>query len=196
MSGTGEYLETPMGAVDVQQAYAGMGAGVPVEQAYAGMGEYFRSPMNGMGEYFRAPMSGMGAYVEEAFAGMGQDPAAIEQSLKAQPLMPGFRAAVQKLVRDRIAAGQPLDDAFYSKLGKAAASLASRKFQQRVTQLTSSEVPTTEPRPMVTVDSVPNYRMPIGEPGMVPGNPEDIEDYEGKGEDEGIFTGGEDEGIF
>ena len=196
----GEYLETPMGGAMVEQAFAGSG----------GMGEYFKTPMSGvnveeaysgMGEYFKAPM---GAYVEEAFAGgMGFTPQqigieSVEQSLQTQPLMPGFRAAVQKLVRDRISTGQPLDDAFYTKLGQASASLARRKFNQRVAQVSSQpqDIGTQAWLPPVTNAAVPNFRSPISDPDMVPGRAESIEDYEGKGEDEGIFTGGEDEGIF
>jgi hypothetical protein len=195
----GEYVQTPMGA-DVEEAFAGSG----------GMGEYFKTAMSGanvqeaysgMGEYFKAPM---GAYVEEAFAGgmglsSGQIGAeAVEQSLQTQPLMPGFRAAVQKLVRDRIATGQPLDDAFYAKLGQASASMARRKFNQRVAQVAGQpqDIGVQEWKPPVTVASVPNFRTPISDPDLIPGRAEGIEDYEGKGEDEGIFTGGEDEGIF
>jgi hypothetical protein len=194
----GEYMETPMGA-DVEEAFAGSG----------GMGEYFRTGVSGvnveeaysgMGEYFKAPM---GAYVEEAFAGgmgfsqqqIGAE--AVEQSLQTQPLMPGFRAAVQKLVRDRIATGQPLDEAFYAKLGQASASMARRKFNQRVAQVAGQpqDIGVQTWKPPVTTASVPNFRTPISDPSMVPGRAESIEDYESK-EDEGIFSDGEDNGIF
>ena len=210
-AGMGEYMKTPMSGVNVEEAYSGVGeyfktptgeyletpmGGVNVQQAYAGMGEYFKAPM--------------GAYVEEAFAGgMGfsaaqigaETPvAAVEQSLQTQPLMPGFRAAVQKLVRDRIAAGQPLDDAFYAKLGTASASLARRKFNQRVAQVSAQpqDIGTQAWLPPVTNQAVPNFRSPITDPSMVPGNAEAIEDVEGNG-GEGIFDGfqeGTDEGIF
>jgi hypothetical protein len=194
----GEYLQTPMGA-DVEEAFAGS----------SGMGEYFKTAMSGvnveeaysgMGEYFKAPM---GAYVEEAFAGgmgfsqqqIGAE--AVEQSLQTQPLMPGFRAAVQKLVRERISAGQPLDEAFYAKLGQASASMARRKFNQRVAQVAGQpqDIGVQTWKPPVTTASVPNFRTPISDPSMVPGRAESVEDYESK-EDEGIFSDGEDNGIF
>jgi hypothetical protein len=202
----GEYLETPMGS-DVAEAFAGAG----------GMGEYFKAPMSGvnveeaysgMGEYFKAPM---GAYVEEAFAGgMGfsaaqigaETPAAaVEQSLQTQPLMPGFRGAVQKLVRERIAAGQPLDDAFYAKLGQASASLARRKFNQRVAQVAGQpqSIGVQTVLPPVTTQAVPNFRTAISEPDQIPGRAEGVEDFDNAGGDEGIFTGfqeGTEEGIF
>jgi hypothetical protein len=153
-----------------------------------------------MGEYFKAPM---GAYVEEAFAGgmgfsqqqIGAE--AVEQSLQTQPLMPGFRAAVQKLVRERISAGQPLDEAFYAKLGQASASMARRKFNQRVAQVAGQpqDIGVQTWKPPVTTASVPNFRVPVSDPSMVPGRAESIEDYESK-EDEGIFSDGEDNGIF
>ena len=197
----GEYFKTPMSGVNVQEAFSG-GVG---EYFKSPVGEYLETPMGlgsaggvrqayaGMGEYFKTPM---GAYVEEAFAGgMGLSSAQVGGGNgNGQALMPGFRAAVQKLVRDRIASGQPMDDAFYTKLGQAAASLARRKFNQASGQVEDIGVQTW--KPPVTTAAVPNFTSPVTEPAMTPGNAEDIEDYEGKGEDEGIFTGGEDEGIF
>lgn len=192
----GEYFKAPMSGVNVQEAFSG-GVG---EYFKSPVGEYMETPMGlggtsvkqayaGMGEYFKAPM---GAYVEEAFAGgMGFSP---EQVGGGQALMPGFRAAVQKIVRDRIASGQPMDDAFYTKLGQAAASLARRKFDQASGQV--QDIGVQQWKSPVTQASVPNFTSPITDPDMTPGQAEEIEDYEGKGEDEGIFTGGEDEGIF
>jgi hypothetical protein len=193
-AGMGEYMKTPMSGVNVQEAFSG-GVG---EYFKSPVGEYLETPMGstmveqayaGMGEYFKTPM---GAVVEEAFAGMGLSSAQVGAS--SQSLMPGFRAAVQKIVRDRIASGQPMDDAFYNKLGQAAASLASRKLGQRTGQV--QDIGVQAWKPPVTTAAVPNFTSPVTEPAMTPGYAEDIEDYEGKGEDEGIFTGGEDEGIF
>jgi hypothetical protein len=190
----GEYLETPMGAF-VEQATAGMG--VNVEAAYAGMGEYLETPM--------------GAFVEQAYAGMGQangngngngngNWAAFEQSIQQNPLMPGFRAAVQSLVRKRIAAGQPLDDAFYAKLGKASADLAKAKFQQRVQQVSGkpTDLPTESWKAPLLRSSAPTYKRNIGDPRMTPGWPEKIGAPKQE-PGEGIFFGtgeGQDEGIL
>jgi len=198
-AGMGEYIRTPMGGVNVQEAFSG-GVG---EYFKSPVGEYLETPMGsamveqayaGMGEYFKVPM---GAMVEEAFSGMGFSPEQVGGS-SSQALMPGFRAAVQKLVRDRIASGQPMDDAFYTKLGQAAASLARKKFDQRMVQASGQvqDIDVQAWKSPVTRQSVPNFRSPITDPALTPGEAEEIEDYEGKGEDEGIFSGGEDEGIF
>jgi hypothetical protein len=203
-AGMGEYFKAPMGAT-VEEAFSG-GVG---EYFKAPMGEYLETPMGstmveqafagsaGMGEYFRSPMSGVN--VQEAFSGMGLSPEQVGAGNgNGQALMPGFRAAVQKLVRDRIASGQPMDDAFYTKLGQAAASLARKKFDQRAFQASGQvqDIEVQQWKSPVTQASVPNFRHAVTTPNMTPGQAEEIEDYEGKGEDEGIFDGGEDEGIF
>jgi hypothetical protein len=224
----GEYLETPMGAM-VEEAFAGGGSGgvgeyletpmgeyletpmgAMVEEAYAGMNEYLETPM---GEYLETPMgamveeayAGMGAQVEAAYAGLGQASgngngwAAFEQSIQANPLMPGFRSAVQSLVRKRIAAGQPLDDAFYAKLGRASAQLAKQKFQQRVQQVQGrpTDLPVERWKAPLLRTSAPTYKKNIGDPSMTPGWPERIP-AAGPQAGEGIFfgTGDKDEGVL
>jgi hypothetical protein len=190
----GEYLETPMGAM-VEEATAGMGA--QVEAAYAGMDEYLETPM---GEYLETPM---GAMVEEAYAGMGADNGngwgAFEQSIQANPLMPGFRSAVQSLVRKRIAAGRPLDDAFYAKLGRASAQLAKQKFQQRVQQVQGrpTDLPVERWKAPLLRTSAPTYKKNIGDPSVTPGWPERIP-ASGPAGGEGIFfgVGAKDDGVL
>jgi hypothetical protein len=190
--GVGEYLETPMGE------YLETPMGAEVEEAFAGMGEYLETPlsgMGGMGEYLETPM---GAMVEEAYAGMGQDNGFMqefESSLASQPLMPGFRSAVQQLVRKRVAAGQPLDDAFYSKLGRAAAQLARKKFRRRVAQVQGRpiDLPVTQPRPRLTRRGAPMYKRPVAPPpvGRVPGAAEPIAAADTAGGEGIFFNGGE-----
>jgi hypothetical protein len=181
----GEYLETPLGA-DVEEAFAGVG-----EYLETPLGEYLETPL---GEYLETPL-GMGAEVEEAFAGvgeyletpLGQVPVeqafagmgqangngwgAFEQSIQANPLMPGFRNAVQTLVRKRVAAGLPLDDAFYSKLGRASAQLAKRKFEQRARAVgrRGGDLPMTAPKSPVLRSSAPMWTKPVGDPNRIPG---------------------------
>jgi len=193
----GEYLQTPMGAT-VEEAYAGMGQGTPIEAAYAGgggVGEYLQTPM---GEYLQTPM---GATVEEAYAGMGADNGAtaaqVEQSLRNHPLMPGFRSAVQQMVRKRVAAGQPLDDAFYGQVGRAAAQLARKKFQERVGLVSGKPQDiVTEPwKAPLLRSSAPMYKRNIPDPSMVPGVAEPIATHGPVG-NQGIFSDEDDDGIF
>jgi hypothetical protein len=197
--GVSEYLEVPMSEY-LEVPMSGMGA--QVEEAYAGMGAMVEEAYAGTGEYLEVPMSGMGAMVEEAYAGMGQEPsvAAVEQSIRTRPLMPGFKQAVAKMVRERIAAGLPLDDAFYSKLGRAAAGLARKKFAQRVRQVSGrpGHLPMEPWKAPLLRTSAPMYRRPVADPrpGRVPGAAEPIPTHGPKGGDEGIFTSGEEEGIF
>jgi hypothetical protein len=201
----GEYLQVPMGGLGqgtpVEAAYAGMGQGTPVEAAYAGghgVGEYLQVPMGGMAEYLQVPM---GATVEEAYAGMGQDDGAtaaqVEQSLQNHPLMPGFRGAVQQMVRKRIAAGQPLDDAFYGKVGRAAAQLARKKFQERVSLVSGRphDIATEPWKAPLLRSSAPMYKRPIEDPRMIPGVAEPIATHGPVG-NQGIFTDVDDDGIF
>jgi hypothetical protein len=195
----GEYLQVPMGAT-VEEAYAGMGQGTQVEAAYAGgrgVGEYLEVPM---GEYLQVPM---GAMVEEAYAGMGSENGngataeQVEQSLRNHPLMPGFRQAVQQMVRKRIAEGQPLDEAFYGQVGRAAASLARKKFDQRV-RLASGKPHdiVTEPwKAPLLRSSAPMYKRNISDPSMVPGIAEPIA-ARGPVGNHGIFSEEDDDGIF
>jgi hypothetical protein len=190
-----------MGA-NYEEAYGGMGANV--EEAFAGMGEYLETPMGatveeafagGMGEYLETPM---GAMVEEAYAGLGADNGngvaqEVASSIANQPLMPGFRTAVQNLVRRRVASGQPLDNAFYAKLGRAAADLARKKFRRRVAQVQGKaiDLPMTRPRPRLTRKGAPMYKRPVGMPptGQVPGAAEPIPEV-GEAGGEGIFFNG------
>jgi hypothetical protein len=191
-AGTGEYLETPLG--EYLETPLGMGQ-TRVEEAFAGMGEYLETPL---GEYLETPL-GMGAEVEEAFAGMGQANAgnggwgAFEQSLQQAPLMPGFRNAVQTLVRKRVAAGLPLDDAFYSKLGRASAQLARRKFEQRARAVgrRGGDLPVAAPKSPLLRSSAPMYTQPVVDPTKVPGQAGGIPAAAGAGaEVGGIFSGG------
>jgi hypothetical protein len=208
----GEYLETPMGA-DVEEAYAGLGANV--EEAFAGggsggtgeyletpMGEYLETPMGadvseayaGVGEYLETPM---GAYVEEAYGTLGADDESVTQevaqSIVDKPLMPGFRAAVQKVVRKRIAAGKPLDDSFYQKLGTASAALAKKKFRRRVAEVQGQpmDLPMTKPRGRLTRKGAVMYKRQVASaaPGRMPGAAEPIPGIE-NGDNEGIFFNG------
>ena len=208
--GTGEYMSVPLGGM------GGMGA--QVEQAFAGtqyaygsapgrssrLGEYLEVPLGGMGEYgeyLSVPMGGMGAQVEQAYAGMGQDDGAtaaqVEQSLQNNPLMPGFREAVQQMVRKRIAAGQPLDEAFYAKVGSAASSLARRKFDQRVAQVGGNpqDIATEPWKAPLLRSSAPTYMRPVGDPRMIPGNAGQIAS-QGSSGNQGIFSDTDDDGIF
>jgi hypothetical protein len=216
MSGAGEYLSTPMGAT-VEEAYAGTGEylstpmGAMVEEAYAGTGEYLDVPM---GEYLSSPMgatveeayagtgeylsTSMGATVEEAYAGMGAAPSAqIEQSLRNRPLMPGFRQAVQKMVRKRVAQGKPINDAFYGKVGKAAAAMARKKFQERAALVAGKpQSIAREPwKAPLLRSSAPTYKRNIGDPSMVPGVAEPIA-KSGPAEYEGVFQDSDTDGIF
>jgi len=204
-NGVGEYLEVPqmggMGA-SVEAAYAGMGRPAMVEEAYAGAGEYLEVPM-GTGEYLEVPMGGMGASVEAAYAGMGQanggeaTATQVEESLRNHPLMPGFRGAVQAMVRKRIASGQPLDNEFYGKVGRAAASLARKKFQQRVQAVGGQlqDLPVEPWRSPVLRSSAPMYTKPVGDPALVPGAAESIPGVGPQG-NQGIFSDTDDDGIF
>jgi hypothetical protein len=218
----GEYIQSPLGAT-VEEAYAGMGAEVEEAFAgggSGGVGEYLETPMGGVGEYLETPMGaeveeafagGTGEYIdtgtgeyletpmggfEEAYGGMGQNNGFMEEfqsSVANQPLMPGFRSAVQRLVRKRVAAGQPLDDAFYSKLGRAAAQLARKKFRRRVAQVQGKaiDLPVTQPRPRLTRKGAPMYIRPVGSPpvGRVPGAAEPIPS-KGAVDEDGIFANG------
>lgn len=204
-AGTGEYLDVPMGAM-VEEAYAGTGEyldvpmgeymsvpmGAMVEEAYAGTGEYLDVPM---GEYLDVPM---GAMVEEAYAGMGQASAAqLEQSIRNRPLMPGFRNAVQKMVRKRIAQGQPINDEFYGKVGKAAAAMARKKFQERAALVSGKPQDLVkEPwKAPLLRSSAPTYKKPIPTRAMVPGKAEPIAKRGPIGY-EGIFQDSDTDGIF
>jgi hypothetical protein len=173
-----------MGA-EVEEAFAGMGVyettdlptlGAEVEQAFAGgVGAYEEVPLGAyeevpLGAYEEVPL---GAMVEQAYAGMGTTEnfwSEFQSSLDAQPLMPGFRSAVQNLVRKRIAAGQPLDDAFYQKLGQAAAQVAQRRFEGRARrEMGAPGMPpqTTRPLPPVTTMAAPK-RMASVRPDVRP----------------------------
>jgi len=193
-----EYLEVPMSGMgaSVEEAYAGMGA--QVEEAYAGMNEYLEVPMS---EYLEVPMSGMGAQVEEAYAGMGAvSPAGIAQSMANRPLMPGFREAVQALVRKRIAQGKPLDDAFYQNLGRSASALARKKFDQRVAQASGRphDIPKEPWKAPLLRNSAPMYRRPVppAAAARVPGAAEPIPTHGPQSPQGGIFVGDEGDGIF
>ena len=213
-AGMGEYLEVPMGA-SVEEAYAGMGEylevpmGAPVEEAYSGMSEYLEVPMGasveeayaGMDEYLEVPMGEylevpMGASVEEAYAGMGQSPAAVESSIRNRPLMPGFKAAVQKLVRQRIASGKPINEAFYRSLGQAASKLARKRFNQRVRQVAGkpAHLPREPWKAPLLRKSAPMYKRPVADPRMAPGSAAQIP-ASGPGS-QGIFADEENDGIF
>jgi hypothetical protein len=194
MGGMNEYLEVPMSGMNEYLEVPMSGMGAMVEEAFAGGGS------GGVGEYLEVPM---GAMVEEAYAGMGQDNgptvAAVEQSIQTRPLMPGFRQAVAKMVRERIAAGQPLNDAFYSKLGKAAASLARKKFSQRVRQVSGrpGHLPVEPWKAPLLRSSAPMYRRPVAPAatGRTPGVAEPIPTHGPKG-NQGIFSDVDSDGIF
>jgi hypothetical protein len=204
----GEYLESPLGA-EVEEAFAGTGEYLETplgEYLETPLGEYLETPL---GEYLETPL-GMGAEVEEAFAGMGQVRVeqafagmgaengnggwgAFEQSLAQNPLMPGFRTAVQALVRKRVAAGLPLDDAFYSKLGRASAQLARRKFEQRARAVgrRGGDLPMTTPKSPLLRTSAPMWKKPVGDINRVPGTAGNIPAAAGMpAEVGGIFSGG------
>jgi hypothetical protein len=145
---------------------------------------------------------GMGANVREAYAGMGADDTGAGQG----PMLPGFRQAVQSLVRERIASGKPMDDEFYRQLGEAAANIARKRFSQQVAQ-TQGILPDVAMAPAKSPllrSSAPTYQKPIGEAAHTPGSDGSIpttgEDSDGP-EFGGIFEGGsvadgDDEGIF
>jgi len=216
-AGMNEYLEVPMSGMgaQVEEAYAGMGRGGMLEYLQvpmSGMNEYLEVPMGGMGaqveeayagmnEYLEVPMSGMNEYLEVPMSGMGQDngasAAAVEASIQNRPLMPGFRQAVQRLVRERIASGQPMDNAFYSKLGRAAANLARKKFGQRAALATGrpQDIPVEPWKAPLLRNSAPMYTKPVPMPSpqMVPGSAEPIP-TSGQDLSDGIFANGS--GIF
>jgi hypothetical protein len=180
MGSAGEYLEVPLGA-EVEEAAAGFGA--EVEEAAAGTGEYLEVPMGSTGEYLEVPL---GAEVEEAAAGLGQS--------NVSALMPGFRGAVQDIVRKRIASGLPLDQAFYEKLGRASGRLATKKFQRQFSGQSSPLAVAPRKAPLLR-KSAPTYKRPVLDPRMTPGSAEQIP-TSGEKEFSGIFEGKTDEGIF
>ena len=200
-----------MGA-EVEEAFSGMGAyettnlptlGAEVEQAFAGgVGAYEQVPLGGgVGAYEEVPL---GAEVEEAFSGMGAANPNInsywsdfQSSLDAQPLMPGFRAAVQNLVRKRIAAGQALDDAFYQKLGRAAAAVAQRRFEGRARR--NAGAPGVAPQmarrlPPVTTMAAPRRMAPVQPDRRPAGGAGGIGMKVAPAS--GIFVEGDNDGIF
>ena len=181
-SGMGQYIPSPMGA-DVEEAAAGFGAyetvpmGADVEEAAAGLGAYLEVPL--------------GADVEEAAAGFGsyeRIPMGAEEAPGAAPLVPGMENAVQSLVRKRIASGQPMDDAFYQKLGAAAAGVTRKHFQQRQLAARGHKLQVAPRKPPVLRTSAPMYTKPVSDPSVASGEAERIpEDAEGA---VGILRGG------
>jgi hypothetical protein len=211
LGATGEYLETPLGA-EVEEAFAGVG-----EYLETPLGEYLETPL-GMGAEVEEAFAGVGEYletplgqvpVEQAFAGMGQAAGngnwgAFEQSLQNAPLMPGFRNAVQTLVRKRVAAGLPLNEAFYSKLGRASAQLAKRKFETRARAVgrRGGDLPVAPAKSPLLTSSAPMYTQPVVDPRRVPGTAGGIPAASGApSEYSGLFMGPADaddggDGIF
>jgi hypothetical protein len=204
----GEYLETPLGA-EVEEAAAGTGEylevplSAEVEEAAAGTGEYLETPLGaeveeafaGIGEYLETPL---GAEVEEAFAGgMGQYQhvpglGQVNSGNKLNQLLPGARQAIQRIVRKRLATGLPLNQAFYTKLGQAAAKLSAARGLRGGKPGVLPMAPAKSP---VLRSSAPTYVKQVLDPKDTPGSAEPISSGVEK-EFSGIFEGNNSDGIF